>query len=109
MEVKNIKFFIEYWIEFLFTFLCTGTLYIFKQYMGLKNGVISLLKSEILRISEKYFELGYCPRYMKENVKEMYESYHKLGGNGMVTEVVNSLYKLPIVKTERKGDLLWKN
>ena len=82
------NFIIEYWIEFLFTFLCTGTLYILKQYVGLKNGMISLLRSEILRISENCFNIGYCPSYMKDNMKEMYESYHKLGGNG--------LNKLPI-------------
>ena len=32
---------------------------------------------------------------MKENIKDMYESYHKLGGNGVVTVAVNTLYKLP--------------
>lgn len=89
------EFIINYWLEVLFTLMCGGIGYIFKQYIGLKHGVVSLLKSEILRISEKYFELGYCPSYMKENVKEMYESYHRLGGNGMVTVVVDSLYKLP--------------
>ena len=86
---------IKYWIELLFTLLCTGTIYIFKQYIGLKNGMTSLLKSEILKVYEKYIYLGYCPSYMKENIKDMYESYHKLGGNGVVTVAVNTLYKLP--------------
>lgn len=104
MEVNNIDFILKYWIEFLFTFLCTGTLYIFKQYRGLKKGMISLLKSEILRICEGAFDLGYCPSYMKENVKEMYESYHNLGGNGMVTIVVDSLYKLPNFRKDVKKD-----
>ena len=38
----------------------------------------------------------------KENIKEMYENYHKLGGNGMVTKIVNKLYELPNVKEEDK-------
>ena len=74
-----------------------------KQYIGLKQGMISLLSSEILKVSEKCFEIGYCPSYTKENVQNMYDSYHKLGGNGMVTAVVESLYKLPNVK--KRDDL----
>lgn len=103
MEVTNIEFILKYWIEFLFTFLCTGALYIFKQYIGLKNGMISLLKSEILKICEKSFDIGYCPSYMKDNVRDMYDSYHKLGGNGMVTVIVESLYKLPVVKKQKES------
>ena len=97
-----IDFILRYWIELLFTFLCTGALYIFKQYIGLKNGMISLLKSEILKTCENSFNMGYCPSYMKDNVKEMYESYHKLGGNGMVTVIVESLYKLPSYKCKKE-------
>ena len=26
-------------------------------------------------------KLGYCPSYAKENIKEVYESYHKLKEN----------------------------
>lgn len=96
------QFIIKYWVEMLFTILCTGIVYIFKQYVGLKNGMISLLRSEILRISENSFNMGYCPSYMKDNIKEMYDSYHKLGGNGMVSVVVNSLYKLPSIRKETK-------
>lgn len=107
--MTNIDFILKYWIEFLFTFLCTGTLYIFKQYIGLKNGMISLLKSEILKICENSFNMGYCPSYMKDNVREMYDSYHKLGGNGMVTIVVNNLYKLPSFKCKKEDAYNEKN
>ena len=103
------EFIIEYWIEFLFTFLCTGILYMLKQYMGLKHGMISLLSSEILKVSEKCFEVGYCPSYTKENVQNMYDSYHKLGGNGMVTIVVNNLYKLPSFKCKKEDAYNEKN
>lgn len=90
-----IDFITKYWIEFLLTSLTTGFIYVFKQYIGLKNGMIALLRNEIVRIYESYIALGYCPSYMKENVNNMYESYHKLGGNGMVTTMVNELFKLP--------------
>lgn len=78
-----------------FTALSSIVLYSIKQYIGLKNGMISLLRNEIIRIYEKYTNLGYCPSYMKENIEEMYISYHKLGGNGMITIMVEEIFKLP--------------
>lgn len=63
--------------------------------------MVSLLRNELVRIYEKYTKLGYCPSYMKENVNDMYQSYHKLGGNGMITTMVNEIYKLPNEKKEK--------
>lgn len=100
-----IDFIIKYWVEILLTSITSGIIYIFKQYIGLKNGMIALLRNEIIRIYDKQEELGFCPSYMKENIKEMYENYHKLGGNGMVTKIVNKLYELPNVK---ESDKIWK-
>lgn len=93
-----IDFIIRYWVEILLTAITSWILYIFKQYIGLKNGMKALLRNEIIRIYDNQEKLGYCPSYMKENVKEMYENYHKLGGNGMVTKMINKLYELPNVK-----------
>lgn len=90
-----IQFILKYWIEFLFSSLIAAFIYVFKQYMGLKTGMIALLRNEIVRIYENYINMGYCPSYMKENINNMYESYHKLGGNGMVTAMVSELFKLP--------------
>ena len=96
-----IDFIIKYWIEILLTSITSGIIYMFKQYLGLKNGMKALIRNEIIRIYDKQTELGYCPSYMKENIKEMYENYHKLGGNGLVTKMVNKIYELP-----NKGE--WK-
>ena len=90
-----IDFIIKYWIEILLTSITSGIIYIFKHYIGLKNGMKALLRNEIIRIYDKQEKLNYCPSYMKENIKEMYENYHKLGGNGMITKIVNKLYELP--------------
>ena len=90
-----IAFVFRYWIELLLTTGSSTTIYIIKQYISLKNGLKSLLRNEIIRIYEKYVQLGYCPSYMKENTSEMYNSYHKLGGNGMITSMMEDLYKLP--------------
>ena len=86
---------IKYWIELILTFIYSFLLFIINQYFGLKNGMRSLLKNEIIRTYETYVKLGYCPSFIKENIKEIYESYHKLKGNGMGTSMVNEIYKLP--------------
>ena len=86
---------LNYWIEVLFTTVTGVLLYMFKQYVGFKSGVKALLSNEIIRICELYGELGYCSSYIKENIEEIYNSYHKLGGDGMITAMVKKLYELP--------------
>lgn len=97
-----IEFIIKYWVELLLTTLTGGIVYVFKQYIGLKQGMQALLRNEIVRIYDIQMKLGYCPSYMKENIKDMYESYHMLKGNGLVTSMVNQLYDLPNEKGEDK-------
>lgn len=82
---------IKYWIEILLTSLTTGIVYVFKQYIGLKNRLKALLRNEIVRIYETYSKLGYCPSYMKENANEIYLNYHKLKGNGLATSMINEM------------------
>ena len=101
--------FITYWVEIILTSIVTFVVYMFKQYNGLKNGMHSLLRNEIVRIYEIYIPLKYCPSYMKENLNEIYNNYHKLGGNGMATAMVEEIYKLPNeirgVRNERQVDI----
>ena len=94
-----LDFIIKYWVEIVLTSITTGVVYVFKEYIGLKNGLKALLRNEIVRIYETYSKLGYCPSYMKENANEIYLNYHKLKGNGMATSMIYEIYKLP---TERK-------
>lgn len=86
---------INYWIEILLTAITSGVIYVFKQYIGLREGLKALLRNEIVRIYETYSRLGYCPSYMKENVNEIYINYHNLKGNGMATSMINKINELP--------------
>lgn len=86
---------IKYWLEILLTTITSGIIYVFKEYIGLKNGLKALLRNEIVRIYETYSRLGYCPSYMKENANEIYINYHKLKGNGMATSMINAVNELP--------------
>ena len=94
----------KYWIEILLTAITSGTIYVFKQYAGLRNGLEALLKNEIVRIYETYSKLGYCPSYMKENANEIYVNYNRLKKNDMATSMINALYKLPNEPKEGKNE-----
>lgn len=39
---------------------------------------------------------GYVTKHGLQNFLEMYDAYHALGGNGMVTELLNEVKELPI-------------
>ena len=86
---------IHYWVEILLTSITSFIIYMFKEYMGFKNGLKALLRTEIVRIYETYSILGYCPSYMKKNASEIYLNYHKLKGNGLASSMIEEIYKLP--------------
>lgn len=44
----------KYWVEFFMTLLSTLFIYLINQYIGLRNGMRSLLKNEIIRTYETY-------------------------------------------------------
>ena len=45
---------VKYWVEFFMTLLSTLFIYLINQYIGLRNGMRSLLKNEIIRTYETY-------------------------------------------------------
>lgn len=57
---------LKYWIEILLTTITSGVIYVFKQYIGLKEGLKALLRNEIVRIYETYSRIEYCHSYMKK-------------------------------------------
>ena len=65
------------------------------------KGTMLLLRVQLIEYHDKYIELGEIPSYAYENFCEMYETYHELGGNGMVSKMFEDIKALPIKK---KGD-----
>ena len=51
------------------------------------KGTMLLLRVQLIEYHDKYMKLGEIPSYAYENFEEMYEAYHKLGGNGMITKM----------------------
>ena len=65
------------------------------------KGTMPLLRAQLIEYHAKYMRLGYIPSYAYQNFCEMYEAYHELGGNGMVTKMKQEIDELHI---KRKGD-----
>ena len=55
----------------------------------------ALLRDRIISACDHYFEKGYAPVYARENITSMYDAYHSLGGDGIVTDMVQQTMKLP--------------
>lgn len=58
------------------------------------KGTMLLLRVQLIEYHDKYVELGKIPSYAYENFNEMYEAYHNLGGNGMVTKMHSEIQEL---------------
>lgn len=65
------------------------------QQKALEMGVQALLRDRMLHSYNKYAELGYAPVYAKENFENMYQQYHGLGGNGVMTQLHMEFMELP--------------
>ena len=53
-----------------------------------------LLRVQLIEYHDKYVKLGEIPSYAFDNFVEMYNAYHALGGNGMVTKMYNEIQEL---------------
>lgn len=60
-----------------------------------------LLRVQLIEYHAKYMRLGYIPFYAYQNFCEMYEAYHELGGNGMVTKMKQEIDELHL---KQKGE-----
>lgn len=58
------------------------------------KGTMLLLRVQLIEYHDKYMALEEIPSYAYENFCEMYEAYHELGGNGMVTKMKQEIDSL---------------
>jgi hypothetical protein len=72
-----------------------------KERKNNSNGTMLLLRRALIADHEKYTKLGEIPRYAYENYAEMYSTYHALGGNGMVTKMLEEIDELHL---KNKGE-----
>ena len=65
------------------------------------KGTMLLLRVQMIEYHSKYMKMGDIPSYAYQNFCEMYEAYHELGGNGMVTKMKQEIEELHL---KRKGE-----
>lgn len=64
------------------------------------KGTMLLLRVQLIEYHDKYMRLGDIPSYAYENFMEMYDAYHALGGNGMITKMMHEIEELHLKKKE---------
>lgn len=69
-----------------------------EEFEALKNGMRSILRRQIIADCEAAQQAGTCDVMSKDTIKDMYDSYHALGGNGIVNGMVEQTMKLPTYK-----------
>lgn len=64
------------------------------------KGTMLLLRVQLIEYHDRYMTKGDIPSYAYENFTEMYDAYHALGGNGMVTKMKQEIEELHLKKKE---------
>lgn len=93
------EFIVQYWVQFIFSIIGAWMLAVVKKTKAenhaLRLGMRAILRDRIIQTYNHYVEKGYCPIYARENIGNMYEAYHNLGGNGTVTALYKRIQELP--------------
>lgn len=107
------EFITQYWLETLFgivvLLLTAAVKKLFRKlkdekedYSSIKDGMLSLLRAELIRSGEKYLSQGWLHIYAKDAYDKAYKAYHELGGNGTLTNMHDKIMELPTVPKEDK-------
>ena len=75
----------------------------FKRMEALERGVQAILRDRLYQSYHHFTEKGYAPMYARENFENMYQQYHTLGKNGVMDDVHEKFFELPLEPTEEKA------
>lgn len=64
--------------------------------IAMENGLCAILRDSLIGKCEAYCERGVITTHGMQNIDLMYEAYHNLGGNGVVTSLYKKIKELPI-------------
>lgn len=65
------------------------------------RGTMLLLRVQLIEYHDRYMAAGCIPSYAYENFCEMYAAYHELGGNGMITHMMDEINRLEVRKNDK--------
>ena len=68
------------------------------------KGTMLLLRVQLIEYHDKYVALGEIPSHVYSNFCEMYDAYHALGGNGVVTKMYDEIQSLHLREKEGVRD-----
>lgn len=71
-----------------------------KENAAMKSGILAILRDSIIQADVRLTEQGFATVHQKDSLQMMYESYHRLGGNGIVTQSFNHIKSIPIMTEE---------
>lgn len=102
-----IDFIVKYWIEFAFGLAIAGLTAGYRhlkkkvekkheEYDALKDGIIALLHDRLFQSGMFFLGKGEITVSELDNITDMYEAYHRLGGNGTGTEIFERVKELDI-------------
>ncbi len=60
------------------------------------RGTMLMLRAKLIEYHKEWTERNYITKHGLQNFIEMYEAYHELGGNGMVTHLLEEVEELQI-------------
>jgi len=63
---------------------------------NIEKALKCLLRSSITKIFYTYTELGYIPRFERENVTYLYAQYKEMNGNSYIDQIYPEIMKLPV-------------
>lgn len=66
-----------------------------REYEAICSGLRAMLRDRIIQLYEECVQSGNTPFYAVQNVTNMYQAYHDLGGNGAITEIYHKFMHMP--------------
>lgn len=60
------------------------------------KGTMLMLRAKLIEYHKEWTEREYVTKHGLDNFMEMYDAYHELGGNGMVTHLLEEVKELQI-------------
>lgn len=67
---------------------------------AIRDGLCAVLRDRIIQSATCHEEKGFISFRDMENMSLMYQAYHNLGGNGLVTKVYEEVIELPHISKE---------
>ena len=99
------EFIIEYWLEALFGLAITGLTFCInelkkklKEQEAVKEGMVALLHDRLFQSGMYYLDKGEISVSELQNFDDLYNAYHRLGGNGTGTEIYERVHDLELKK-----------